>query len=513
MRCAIKGGCVTQPGSVVLVGAGPGDPHLLTLAGRDALAEADIVFHDRLIGPEVMEFIAPTAERVPVGKNKGDHPVPQSEINQLLLESALAGKRVVRLKGGDPYLFGRGAEELELLVRHDIPFRVIPGITSAIAAPAYAGIPVTHRNFASSLHILTGHGKDGTAPAIPYRELATLGGTLVFLMGLSAVRDICGGLIAAGMSPDTPAAAVEKGTRPDGRRVVATLATLPDSVTAEKFASPTILVVGDVCSLADEFDWTARLPLWGKRVVCVCSETSMSRLGARLRHYGAAVTDCPAIVRTPLEQPSQFWSGVADYGWVVLTSPFGAELFFTGLREHGIDMRRFAGCRFAAVGSRTGDTLRANGIIPDFTPTSYNAIDLGSGLTGLVREGERVLLFRARDGDPELAQRLRDAGAAVDDVPAYETCPATEATQSAIQRFRDSQVDAITFTSASGVHAFADALGDFPWQATPSFCIGAVTADALRARGGTPIVSVEASLEAVADRVVSFFTHSQPEQL
>ncbi|MCD8351472.1 MAG: uroporphyrinogen-III C-methyltransferase [Planctomycetaceae bacterium] len=503
---------MTQVGSVVLVGAGPGDPQLLTLAGRDALAGADVVFHDRLIGPEVMDFISPTAERIAVGKNKGDHPVPQSEINRLLLERALAGKRVVRLKGGDPYLFGRGAEELELLVQHNIPFRVIPGITSAIAAPAYAGIPVTHRNFSSSLHILTGHGKDGTAPAIPYRELASLGGTLVFLMGLSAAREICGGLVEAGLSPDTPAAAVEKGTRPDGRRVVSTLAQLPNAVTMENFASPTILVVGEVCSLADDFDWTTRLPLWGKRIVCVCSETSMSRLGALLRQDGATVTDCPAIVRTPLAQTPAFWDGVADHGWVVLTSPFGAALFFDGLREHGVDLRRFAGCRFAAVGTRTGAVLRANGIISDFTPDSYNGADLATGLIGLMREGERVLLFRARDGDPALAKRLREAGAAVDDVAAYSTGPVAEATRSAAERFRDGLVDAITFTSASGVNAFADALDGIPWQSTPSFCIGDVTAAALRARGGSPIVSVAASLDAVADRVVSYFIQSKPEQ-
>ncbi|MCD8139935.1 MAG: uroporphyrinogen-III C-methyltransferase [Planctomycetaceae bacterium] len=503
---------MTQRGSVVLVGAGPGDPQLLTLAGRDALAQADVVFHDRLIGPEVMDFIPPTAERVPVGKNKGDHPVPQSEINRLLLESALAEKRVVRLKGGDPYLFGRGAEELDLLVRHNVPFRVVPGVTSAIAAPSYAGIPVTHRNFASSLHILTGHGKDGTAPNIPYRELAKLGGTLIFLMGLSSVREICAGLAEAGMASDTPAAAIEKGTRPDGRRVVATIADLPDVVAGARFSSPTVLVVGEVCSLADDFDWTSRLPLWGKRVVCVYSETSMSRLGTLLRQYGATVTDCPAIVRTPRIQPPTFWSGVADYGWVVVTSPFGAELFFQRVREHRIDMRRFSGSRFAAVGTRTGAVVEANGVVPDFTPASSSASDLASGLAGLVRKGERVLLFRARDGDPALAQCLSEAGADVDDVAAYDTDPATGAALAAVERFRDGLVDAVTFTSASGVTAFADAAGDIPWQETASFCIGPVTAAALRARGGTPIVAAEASLEAVASRVVSYFTQEQSEQ-
>jgi uroporphyrinogen III methyltransferase/synthase len=252
---------MAEKGSVILVGAGPGDPGLLTLAGKAAIENADVVLYDRLVGSEILALIPPTAIRIDVGKHKGRHTVPQEEIRQLILCHARAGKTVVRLKGGDPYLFGRGAEELEQVAREGIPFRVIPGVTSALAVPAYAGIPVTHREYASSLHILTGHGKEGNPPDIPYAELARLKGTLVFLMGLAAVDKICSGLILAGLPEDTPAALIENGTCANQRKLLATLATLPERSQAAAIASPALLVVGEVCRLAPVLDWTACLTL------------------------------------------------------------------------------------------------------------------------------------------------------------------------------------------------------------------------------------------------------------
>lgn len=502
---------MTTKGSVILVGAGPGDPELLTLAGRDALAQAEVVLYDNLIGDGVLRFAAPGAELVPVGKNKGRHPVPQEEINQLLLDKALAGKRVVRLKGGDPYLFGRGAEELELLTEHGIPFRVIPGITSALAAPAYAGIPVTHRRFASSLHILTGHGKEGEAPRIPYHELARLGGTLVFLMGLSAVEEICAGLVREGMAADTPAAAVEKGTRSDQRRVVSTLASLPDAVRRVEFASPTILVVGDVCTLAKRLDWTARLPLWGKRIVCVSSETTASRLADLLRGQGATVEECAAITRSPITQPDGFWRSVCGYDWIVLTSPYGAELFFGGMRDAGVDVRELHTCRFAAVGKRTAEILRINGIIADYVPERYSAADLGEGLRARINPNDAIMLFRAKDGDPDLARNLREACAKLDDIAAYTTTPSPMLANGGADRESRTPVDAFTFTSASSVTAFAGANNDKDWSGVPVFCIGEASAVALRAMNIEPLVSAEATLEAVAECVAGYFSTSSRE--
>ncbi|MDR0234077.1 MAG: uroporphyrinogen-III C-methyltransferase [Zoogloeaceae bacterium] len=252
---------MAEKGLVILVGAGPGDLGLLTLAGKAAIESADVVLYDRLVGSEILELIPEDAIKVNVGKNKGWHLIPQDEITQLILRHARKGRTVVRLKGGDPYLFGRGAEELEQVAKEGIPFRVIPGVTSAVAVPAYAGIPVTHREYASSLHILTGHGKDGNPPDIPYAELAKLRGTLVFLMGLSSADKICGGLISAGLPAETPAALIENGTRRNQRQVLATLASLPELAEAVAIASPALLVVGDVCKLAQTFDWSAHLHL------------------------------------------------------------------------------------------------------------------------------------------------------------------------------------------------------------------------------------------------------------
>ena len=246
---------MAETGSVILVGAGPGDPGLLTLAGKAAIESADVVLYDRLVSAEILSLMPAAAMKVNVGKNKGQHPVSQDEIKQLILRYAREGKTVVRLKGGDPYLFGRGAEELEAVAREGIPFRVIPGVTSALAVPAYAGIPVTHREYASSLHIMTGHGKEGSHPDIPYAELVRLKGTLVFLMGLSEVGSICGNLILAGLSADTPAALIENGTRSSQRRILATLAALPGQAEAAAIVSPALLVVGKVCELAPVLDW------------------------------------------------------------------------------------------------------------------------------------------------------------------------------------------------------------------------------------------------------------------
>jgi uroporphyrinogen III methyltransferase/synthase len=250
---------VTETGCVILVGAGPGDPGLLTLAGKAAIGSADVVLYDRLVGDEILALIPVSAVKINVGKHKGRHLIPQDEIIRIILRHAREGKRVARLKGGDPYLFGRGAEELAPIVKEGIPFRVIPGVSSALAVPAYAGIPVTHREYASSLHILTGHGKEGSLPNIPYLELAKLKGTLVFLMCLSAIGKICGGLISAGLAADTAAALIENGTCRNQRRLLATIATLPELAAVAAISSPALLVIGEVCKLAPAFDWNAPL--------------------------------------------------------------------------------------------------------------------------------------------------------------------------------------------------------------------------------------------------------------
>ena len=488
-------------GQVILVGAGPGDPGLLTLAGKAAIDSADVILYDRLVGDGVLAMLPADALKIDVGKNKGRHPVPQDEINRLIVEHALAGKTVVRLKGGDPFLVGRGAEELEEAARAGIPFRVVPGIPSAIAAPAYAGIPVTHRDYASSLHILTGHGKDGSPPDIPYREVAGLRGTLVFLMGVSAVGEICRNLSEAGMAADTPAALVENGTRPNQRRLSATLATLPELAREKAFSSPSVLVVGRVVALADTFDWTARLPLWGKRILTVSSQATGSRLANSLRARGCGVDEFAGISPEPIPSPETLWSGLGQYRWIVFTSQFGADFFFAGMTERGIDVRTLAGVRFAVVGGRTGEVLTRRGIFPDFMPDTYNGQALGDGLARIAKPGERVLLYRAEAGNADLPAALREHDIAFDDVPAYRTV--VNAPDSAVRdRMRTGDYDAVTFTSASSVAAFAAAAPEGVFSAMPAFCIGEMTAAAAKRHGLRAEISAEASIESMAHLVV-----------
>lgn len=252
-------------GNVILVGAGPGDPGLLTQKGRRALEQAQVVVYDRLVSPDILALIPPGAEKIDVGKESSHHLVPQEQINKILLDKAREGKRVVRLKGGDPFLFGRGGEELELLEENGIPYQVVPGVTSALSVPAYAGIPVTHRDFCSSVHIITGHARAGVRLQINYEALCRAGGTLVFLMGVTALPQICQGLLDAGMSPGMPAAVVERGTLPQQRKVVSTLEQLPQEAKQAQIKSPAVIVVGKVCGLSQRFDWFDRLPLKGRQ--------------------------------------------------------------------------------------------------------------------------------------------------------------------------------------------------------------------------------------------------------
>lgn len=497
---------MANKGEVILVGAGPGDAGLLTLAGKAALEKADVVLHDRLAAPGILAMIPATALMIDVGKNKGNHPTPQEEINRLILEYAQQGKVVVRLKGGDPYLFGRGAEELARVGAAGIPFRVIPGVTSAIAAPAHAGVPVTHRDHSSSLHILTGHAKNGGAPAIPYPELARLGGTLVFLMSLSALRDICAGLTGAGMPGETAAALIENGTRSNQRRLTADLATLPDRAAEREFSSPALLVVGKVCALGDAYDWTSRLPLWGKNLLVVSSHSTAGRLACALREYGAEIDEFHGIRMEPLPLPQSFWQELGRYRWLVFTSHFGAETFLNGLLENDIDVRTLADAKIAVVGGRTGEPFRRRGIIPDLLPPHADGKELGRELGERAGAGEEILLFRAEAGNPDLVPALLDRNLAVNEISAYRTIknlphPAV------IAKMRAGEYAALTFTSASAVDAFAEALdGNIP--GTRTFCIGDMTAAAASRHGLRPETAPRPDLAAMAEMIVERMRHS-----
>ena len=490
-----------MPGKVTLVGAGPGDPGLLTRKGLEALEKADVVVYDRLVSPAILALMPVKAEKINVGKQASRHPVPQEEINRILLDQARAGKNVVRLKGGDPFLFGRGGEELELLAEHHIPFEEVPGITSAIAAPAYGGIPVTHRDCCSSLHIVTGHQRAGKELAIDFEALVRTGGTLVFLMGVSALPVICAGLLDAGMAPDTPAAVVERGTTPAQRRISAALGDLPARAEAAGLQSPAVIVVGQVCALAEQFDWFDKLPLKGKTVVVTRPKARAGTLSARLRALGAEVWEYPCIETVPL-LPCPALDGamarLGDYRWLVLTSPAGVDALWGWLEARGLDARALGGLRLAAIGPGTAKALSAHGLRADYVPEVYDAAHLGEGLPG----GGRALILRAEEGSPALTDALERRNIAFDDVATYRTVydnPRSDELRSAVE---SGAAGMVTFTSASTVKGFVSSVGeDADFSRMVGMCIGAQTAAEARKHGIPVRVARQATMDALVELI------------
>jgi len=491
---------MTACGKVILVGAGPGNAGLLTLRGKEALEKAGVVLYDRLVGQEILALIPDTALRVDVGKSAGRHPVPQHEINELLLRFAREGKCVVRLKGGDPYLFGRGAEELEAILKENIPFEVVPGIPSAIAVPAFAGIPASHRDFSSSVHIITAHRKYNEPPDIDYQSLVRLGGTLVFLMGLETIEAVTAGLIHAGMEASTPAALIENGTRSNQRKLIAAVVDIGLRSKQQEFESPSVLIVGAVCSLAEKFDWFSRLPLRGAHVIVTRPKTE-GTLSSKLRGLGANVLNFPCIHTQPLPIPEVIFDSLAQYGWIVFTSPAGAELFFTSLQERDVDIRSLYGIHFAAVGARTAAVVAGQGIRVDYMPEVYNALELASGLPAGDGLSPRALLFRGSEGAPELAVTLRARGFEVDDVAAYQTACESAGSEQAKEMLGRGEAVFITFTSASTVRGFTCSLPGLDCSKLTAVCIGEASAAEARKHGFHVLTSAQATIESMIERI------------
>ncbi len=460
--------------TVYLVGAGPGDPGLLTRRGGEVLAAADVVVYDRLAAPGLLDLAPATATRTSVGKAPGAVEATQDQINALLVEHGRAGRHVVRLKGGDPFVFGRGGEEAEALLAAGVAFEVVPGITSAIAAPAYAGIPVTHRGLATHVTIVTGH-EDPTKGHhdVDWDQLARTGGTLVVLMGAARLAAIADRLLAGGLPPDTPVAAVQRGTSPDQRTRRATLATIGDA----PLAAPAAIVIGAVAGL--DLAWFEQRPLFGRTVVVTRAREQASGLRTHLETLGARVVELPTIVveALPVELPP-----LADYGWLVLTSTNGVDAFFdAGLAPAGLDARALGGVRVAAIGSATAAALARRGVNADLVPERFVAEALLDAFPDPTPSADRVLVARAEQARDVLVDGLTRRGYQVDIVPLYRTVPAAP-DPAALDAVRNGTIDAITFTSSSTVSNFCDLVGPLAPQPL-AVSIGPITSDTARRRG------------------------------
>lgn len=490
-------------GKVWLVGAGPSDVGLLTLKGKAVLENAEVVVYDALVGSGILSLIPASAEKINAGKRASNHTLLQEQTNELLLQKALEGKRVVRLKGGDPFLFGRGGEELELLEANSIPYEVVPGVTSAISVPAYCGIPVTHRDYCSSVHIITGHKKKNEPLDIPFRALAETGGTLIFLMGISNLAEICQGLIQGGMSPEMPAAVLQKGTSAEQRALVADLQTLPQRAIDEKVEMPAIIVVGKVCQLQKRFSWTEALPLFGCRVAVTRPRDRAGTLTGRLAELGAQVIEIPTISTrriTPNPLLNQALEQLPSYHWIVFTSPAGVQHFFTAMFEFGKDIRSLAYAKFAAIGTGTAAELKKYGILADLIPEIYDAEHLGAALAGTVKPEEKLLIPRASLGSEALTAALR--GFSFTDLPIYDTCLECPETPDIAQDFRDHPQTAAVFTSASTVRGFAAAARGLDFTKVTALCIGKQTAAQAAEYGMNIKIAKKATMDALVQLVL-----------
>ncbi|MGE5595414.1 MAG: uroporphyrinogen-III C-methyltransferase [Hyphomicrobiales bacterium] len=441
-------------GHAWIVGAGPGDPGLITVAGVRALAAADVVLYDALSSPALLREARPGAEFVYVGKRAGEHAMSQAEIEALMVSRAKAGANVVRLKGGDPFVFGRGSEEALACREAGVPFTIVPGISSALAAPAYAGIPVTHRGLSTNFLVVTGNESGDETPSVDW-EAAARAETLVILMGVRTLRSNMERLVAAGKPGSTPAACVRWGTRPDQQVLTGTIADIADRAEAVRLQSPVVTVVGQVAGLAEKLAWFAPGPLAGRRIVVTRARAQASDLAARLDALGAHVIEAPVIATRPLPEniPVECVAGCWD--WIVFTSANGVEAFFLALDNAGIDTRALHGAKVASIGGATTAALAVRGVRPDFVPSRATSDVLAGELPRV--NGARIYLPVSNLTDDRLVNALRKRGGKVDKAAAYETIPQPLDAE----RLREvAEADAVTFTSASTAKYLARALGD-----------------------------------------------------
>ncbi|WP_027178523.1 uroporphyrinogen-III C-methyltransferase [Maridesulfovibrio bastinii] len=498
--------------TVYLIGAGPGDPGLLTVKAKEILETADVLIYDYLANSEFLSYAKEGVEILYVGKKGGDHTLPQDKINELIIEKAREGKTVARLKGGDPYVFGRGGEEAEELVEAGIDFEVIPGITAGVAAPAYAGIPVTHRDFTTSVCFITGH-EDPTKEKTGHNweVYAKSTSTLVFYMGVKNLPMIAENLIKNGRDPETPVSLVRWGTRCNQQSFVSTL----DKVAAEAeklgFKAPSIIIVGGVCSLHDKLGWFEKKPLLGKGVIVTRAREQASGLVSTLGKLGACVYEFPTISIEPLDDYEAVEKAVlslVSYDWLIFTSVNGVKYFWKQLDEIGLDARILGGIEVAAIGPATADALRDKGIKPDFVPEKYVAESVVEGLLEKGIAGKKVLIPRAKVAREVLPQELEKAGAEVEILPVYETRLSNNDPEPIRAAFKETKIHYLTFTSSSTVHNFFELISPKEFELHKDnvkiACIGPVTAKTLSEYGFSPDVQPEEyTIPALVDELVA----------
>jgi uroporphyrinogen III methyltransferase / synthase len=452
----------SNPGKVYLVGAGPGDPGLITVKGMQCIQEADVLVYDYLASPMLLAHASPTAEKIYVGKKGGDHTLSQTEINALIVEKARGGQMVARLKGGDPFVFGRGGEEAQELFEAGISFEVVPGVTSAVAAPAYAGIPLTHRDHNSTVAFVTGHEDPTKAQSsIDWSALATGIGTLVFFMGVKNLPNIVEQLTTHGRPSSTPVALVRWGTTSKQQTVTGTLETIVADVEKAGLKAPSIIIVGGVVNLRPQLKWFEERPLFGKTVVVTRARRQASALTRRLMDIGARCLEFPTIEITAPESFEPMDTAIdtiSDYEWLVFTSVNGVGYFFDRLHAKGLDSRALGHLKTAAIGPATAKRLGEFGLHSDIIPETYRAESVVAAFKKEEMTDQRVLLPRAEQARPVLPVELQKMGARVDEITAYRTRIAQNNTGELIAELENGRVDVITFTSSSTVTNFMELL-------------------------------------------------------
>ncbi len=485
-----------KPGKVYIVGAGCGDAELITWKGLRLLRQCDVVLYDDLSAARLLEETKEGCEKIPVGKRFGKHSAAQEEINVLLVEKAKEGRNVVRLKGGDPFVFGRGGEEILALQAAGVPYEEVSGITAAVAVPAAAGIPVTHRKLARSFHVITGHTAENGLPE-DFETLARLDGTLVFLMGLHHLEEIAEGLLKNGKRPDTPAAVVSRGATAAQRVVHAPLGEIAAAVRAAGLEAPAVIIVGAVAGL--DFSGTIAKELQGVRIGVTGTHSIVRKLREGLEELGAEVTEMEISCLMPYAQGDALAAALHGQGWLVFTSPNGVEIFFAGMQERRQDIRTLAGWKFAVIGPGTARALAKRGIFAAYMPEQYNVESLAAGLCEAARQDKEVLILRAEQGSPVLTEHLAAAGIPFREIKLYDIAVDRERLSAA--REKAEEMDFITFASGSGVRNFLEDGGKLP-EGVRAVCIGQATAEVLREYGYDSVTAEESSAEGILRAVL-----------